>query len=242
MPRIQQHKTDTGYTYKGHTIHATRGLHEYAMEKLLAIYPSGGKHVLDIGCGSGAFTQRLHDHGFTTTSTDIDLSAFALNSEAHQLDLNANFHTVLGTQRYEVIVALEVIEHLENPLDFLRKIKQLMDHDSLLIVSFPNIYLHYAIRTFVEQGSFVNWDAFQYWSTGHQTILTDWLFEQHIKKTGLEVKEKYFCAPVEFPLPILKRLVYQLFFLLMRLLTPQISKAARLSDAIVFVVARPSCY
>lgn len=240
MSTDQTHKVQTGYYYKGHTIHATRGLHERAMEMLLAIYPAGGKHVLDMGCGSGAFTQRLHDHGFTTTSADIDLGTFALNSEAHQLDLNGDFHTTLGTQRYEVIVALEVIEHLENPLDFLRKVKGLMDQNSLLVISFPNAYLHYAVKAFVSGGTFANWDVYQYWNSGHQTIMTDWLFEQHLKKVGLAVREKQFCAPVEFPRPMLKRLIYQLSFLILRLLSPRISAAARLSDALVFVVGQPT--
>ena len=232
----QQHKTETEYNYKGSMIHASEGLHEVAIGILNAEHPSGGKHVLDLGCGSGAFTKRLCDNNFSTTSVDILLDSFNLNTVALEIDLNSNFSETLSVKHYDAIVALELIEHLENPLGFLRQLKSLTSDDTILIISFPNIYLHYAIKSFIYNGTFVNWNIHQYWHTGHQTIMTDWLFEQHLKKVGLAVSDKLFCAPVEFPSVWYKKIYNKLFFLLVKVISPSISKQARLSDVVLYKI------
>lgn len=178
----QQHTTETVYKYDGITIHAARGLHEYAID-VIHDNCKGNGHVLDLGSGSGAFTKRLQNHGFTTTSVDLTLDTFALSSESYKLDFNTDFAAPLAGKSYDAIVALEVIEHLENPLHFLRQLKLIAGHETVIFVSFPNLYLYLSLVTFYKHGTFGNWSPFLYWETGHQTVIPDWLFEEHLKKT-----------------------------------------------------------
>ena len=229
----QQHKPETACNYDGITIHAAPGLHEYAMDVILDNCPGKG-HVLDLGSGSGAFTKRLQNHGFITTSVDLSLDTFALGSESYELDFNTDFAATLAGKSYDAIVALEVIEHLENPLQFLRQLKLIAGPETIILVSFPNLYLYYSIVTFYRHGTFGNWNPFLYWETGHQTVMPDWLFEAHLKKVGLSLEKKCFCAFVDFPPKPMKFVLHKVFFNLVCLLNKNISPEARMSEVVLF--------
>lgn len=232
----QKHKSETTYSYEGVPIHAAKGLHECAIDVIQNHCQGKGK-VLDLGCGSGAFSKRLQTTGFVTTSADLSLDTFALNSECCEIDLNSNFSERFVNQNYDVIVALEVIEHLENPLHFLRQLKLIANDGTIILVSFPNIYLYSSVYTFFKNGSFANWSPFLYWETGHQTILTDWLFEEHLKKTGLVLEEKYFCASFEPPPGhFVKGLLHKLFYKLVCLFNKKISPEARKNEVVFFLI------
>ena len=84
--REQLHRTETDYNYKGRSIHASVGLHETSMEKINEDEMSDTKHILELGCGSGAFSQRLLDHGYFTTSVDLNLDNFSVETEALEVD------------------------------------------------------------------------------------------------------------------------------------------------------------
>lgn len=231
----QQHKTETDYNYAGITIHAASGLHEFAMDVVLSTcLPKA--HILDLACGSGAFTKRLQDHGFRTTSVDLSLDTFKLGSESYELDFNADFSGRVAKEKYDAIVALEVIEHLENPLHFLRQLKQIAGPRTPIFISFPNIYLYSSLHSFYMNGTFGNWSPFLYWETGHQTLLPDWLFEEHLKKTGFFMEEKHFCAPVVFPKELKSFILHKIFFKLVCLFNRKISPTARKAEAVLFVI------
>lgn len=233
----QQHKTETDYNYAGITIHATSGLHEFAMDVVLKTCPPKA-HILDLGCGSGAFTKRLQDHGFRTTSVDLSLETFKLDSDHYELDFNADFAGRLLGRKYDAIVALEVIEHLENPLHFLRQLKQLAAPETPIVVSFPNMYLYWSLHAFYMNGTFANWSPFLYWETGHQSLMTDWLFEEHLKKAGFILEHKHYCAPIVFPTGLISLILHKVFFTLVCLFNRRISPVARRSEAVLFVIRK----
>lgn len=226
---------ETGNNYKGLTIHATTGVHKFAMQRILELCKGEKGHVLDLGCGSGAFSQRFIDYGFKTTSVDISADKLSINTEHFSLDLNRDFVEHLSHRKYDFIVALEIIEHLENSFHFLRQIRKLASPHTVIFVSFPNIHMWQAIRSFINDGTFINWNVDQYWNTKHHTLMTDWLFEQHLKKTGLKSVSKYFPSPLELP-KNWKYPFHKLFFETVCLLSHKIPRDIRMSDAVLFEV------
>ena len=232
---MNKHKTHTDNYYKNLNIQATSGVHNFTMDRILELNNGEKKHILDLACGTGAFTQRSLDNGFKTTSVDIYSDKLPIDTEYFMLDLNNNFSEHLAHNKYDFIVALEIIEHLENPFHFLRQIKEIATPQTVIFISFPNIHLWQATRTFITEGTFVNWNVDQYWNTKHQTILTDWLFEQHLKKTGLKLVNKYFPSPVDIPKTKMY-LFHKLYFELICLLSLRISKNIRMSDNALFEI------
>ena len=231
----QKHKSETTYSCEGVPIHAAKGLHERAAEVILNRRQGKG-NVLDLGCGSGAFSKRLQTIGFTTTSVDLSLDTFSLNSESCEVDFNSEFSERFAQKNYDAIVALEVIEHLENPLHFLRQLKRIANSETIILVSFPNMYLYSSVYSFYKNGTFGNWTPSLYWETGHQTILTDWLFEEHLKKTGFVLEEKFFCAPFTPPPGhFVKSLLHKVFYNLVCFFNNKISPQARKSEVVLFL-------
>jgi SAM-dependent methyltransferase len=230
----QQHKTETEYKYQGITIHAAPGLHEYALELVRKNCKKNGL-ILDLGCGSGAFTKRLQDHGFRTSSVDLSLDTFVPDTESCELDLNTEFSGRFSSTAFDAIVALEVIEHLENPLQFLRQLKQLAGPETPVFISFPNMNMYLSLVFFFREGTFGDWSPFLYWETGHQTVMPVWLFEEHLKKTGLIPVEKHFCAPL--PLPrTWRRLLHLAFIELACMCNRKISRQERENEAVLFLI------
>lgn len=231
----QKHKGETSYNYRGIAIHAAEGLHEYAIDVVRSSCSRSGT-VLDLGCGSGAFSKRLQDSGFKTVSVDLSLDSVPLESEKHEIDLNSDFAEGLAGRHYDAIVALEVIEHLENPLHFLRQLKRLADADTTIVISFPNIHLYVSLFYFFRNGTFGNWTPSLYWETGHQTIIPDWLFEEHLAKTGFEFKAKHFCAFFKPPVGGIKRCFHKTFFNLVCLLDWVVSRRARAHQIVLYSI------
>jgi len=195
MKNTQIHYTETsGALYKGIPIYTEPGTHEAVFEIFSAIIPCG--RVLELGCGAGAFSRRLADQGYDVLSSDINVENYRGGADFKQVDLNTKFSEAFASDKFASILAIEVLEHLENPLHFLRESARLLDQKNSLWVSFPNIYIFSAIQHFVRKGEFAHWSQQQYWGTGHQTILTDWLFRAHCEKCGLTVKRQFYINPV----------------------------------------------
>lgn len=99
-----------------------------------------GFHILDFGCGQGAFSQRLVDAGMTVDVCDLDIAQVKADvTRKYQLDLNtADIRTSISGE-YDVIIAMEIIEHLQNPWKYLSDCKSLLKNDGLIVLSTPNI-------------------------------------------------------------------------------------------------------
>jgi 2-polyprenyl-3-methyl-5-hydroxy-6-metoxy-1,4-benzoquinol methylase len=234
----QIHRASSGRTYKGVPVHAAPGLHESVIEKINASDVSG-KKVLELGCGSGALTLRLSDNDFQVRAVDLTLDGFQPQAESLAMDLNTNFSETLGEREYDLIVAVELLEHLENPHHFLRQVASMMSSDTRLWLSFPNLHLYLSTWKFLADTSFISWNVQQYWETGHQTVLPGWLFEQHLKKAGLVMEEKFFVAPVDLkeahPNPV-KRLISRAVLALIRMVTPNVTQSQRLANCVLYKV------
>lgn len=233
----QIHRATSGRTYKGIPVHAAPGLHESVMEGIQASETTVGKQVLELGCGSGALTRRLFDNEFVIRAVDLTLDEYQAEAEAQAMDLNENFADQLCDRDYDLIVAVELLEHLENPHHFLRQVTKLMSPNTHLWLSFPNMYLYLNTWKFLWDTSFISWNVQQYWETGHQTLLPGWLFEQHLKKAGLAVEDKVFVAPMDLRLAhpnLFKRLLSRAVLGVIRLLTPDVPRHQRLANCVLY--------
>lgn len=103
--------------------------------------------ILDVGCGSGWFIHELHQLGFTN-SIGIDP---ALKKETSQPPLNKKTIFDLN-QPFDLITFHHSFEHLENPVEVLKKAASLLAPEGLCVIRIPNIE-SWSFRFFKEHWS-----------------------------------------------------------------------------------------
>jgi SAM-dependent methyltransferase len=162
-----------------------------AVERLVsARFPAQERasvRVLDLAAGHGALTLRLRDLGFR------DLTAFELEAEKfvpdgvvlEQVDLNTRFSE--GRGQYGLVVAVEIVEHLENPFQFLREIAALLGPDGTLLLSTPNIESAVGRVQFLLSGRFRWFDDLAFREYGHIMPISTWQLHKILDAAGLEV-------------------------------------------------------
>ena len=107
-----------------------------------AFAPLGQGRLLDIGCGTGDYLLAMSRRGWQCFGCDI--SEAALNA-AHQKIPQATFFPgsfeALDLQKgsFEAITFWHTLEHLSNPLNTLRRARELLVPGGRLVVAVPNI-------------------------------------------------------------------------------------------------------
>ena len=91
-----------------------------------SLRPFDGLSLLDIGCGGGLVAEPMSRLGFAVTGIDADARAIAVaraHAEATGLSIDyrvASAESMAGTgQRFDAVLALEIIEHVADPAAFL---------------------------------------------------------------------------------------------------------------------------
>lgn len=99
-----------------------------------------GKRWLDLGCGRGTFAYLLFSCGIDVTGVDdFDPELKKDNSWKYfQSDLSKG-HFLFQDSSFDVVSALEIIEHIIDTDRFLDEIHRVLSRDGLLVISTPNI-------------------------------------------------------------------------------------------------------
>jgi len=105
----------------------------------------GPVRLLDIGCGAGLAAEALAGLGHDVLGLDAAADAIAAaNAHAAGQDMSLSYRVGAAEDlaaegaRFPVITALEVIEHVADPAEFLRLLAQLIEPSGLLFISTLN--------------------------------------------------------------------------------------------------------
>lgn len=124
--------------YDSHPAYGTALTGEDVDRIVLGFNLSLGEKILDLGCGDGRFSQYLASKGKSVKA--VDYSSVRINNGKRIYDLPefvlSDIHTFLdtNTERFDTIIMLDVLEHLENPTEVINKCRQI---SSQVIASCP---------------------------------------------------------------------------------------------------------
>jgi cyclopropane fatty-acyl-phospholipid synthase-like methyltransferase len=143
--------------YKAIRIMADTGLHDQLATIVDGILVKGSR-ILDFGAGEGALSQRLCDMGYQVYSVDIDQEKFKARTEFVRLNFdNAEDISLFVREHwesFELVLGIEVIEHLENPWQFIRDLRNLVKKGGWILISTPNITSWFSRVNFFFRGRF----------------------------------------------------------------------------------------
>lgn len=95
--------------------------------------------LLDVGCGSGAYLQRMRNAGWHVMGTEPDPKAAARLRDRLQFPVFSSLDEVEShAERFDLITLSHVIEHVPDPLATLRQLAGLLAPGGRLILTTPN--------------------------------------------------------------------------------------------------------
>ncbi len=174
--------------YRDLPIYAYEDIHLMAAEVARTYFVPGGK-VLDLGAGAGALSLRLADAGFRVTAFDYAVDNFRLHGEIPFTcaDLNSDFASDLAAQSADAVVAVEIVEHLENPRHLVRQALRALRPGGYLLMTTPNVDSCFSLLSQLRYGHPDLFDDKCYRSDGHITPVSAWLMRHAVAEAGMEI-------------------------------------------------------
>lgn len=132
-------------------------------QKLLSILKDQvkNKKVLELGCSTGYFGAILKSFGANVVGVDISDEAISqakkVLNKALTLDLNKDPLPFFANE-FDFVIASEVIEHLFEPVDLLKKVSKIIKNDGKFILTTPN-FLYWGNRVKFLIGDFKYQDS-----------------------------------------------------------------------------------
>jgi len=181
--------------YNGIKVLAAHGLHSDVF-KILIPFLKKDMHILDFGCGQGAFSQRLIDAGMIVDGCDIDTVQIKANvNRKITLDLNKELDPGVFSEKYDVLIALEILEHLKNPWKYLNDCRSLIKEDGIIVLSTPNISNFVSRLRFFMRGTLVAFEVSDL-VHGHITPLSFIQIENMVNQLGMKILKKGFAGSI----------------------------------------------
>ncbi|TML11324.1 MAG: methyltransferase domain-containing protein [Actinobacteria bacterium] len=126
--------------------------------KIVSLVPPA-THVLEFGCATGYMTEVLKTRlGCTVVGIEIDRDAAALAEQHAERVIVGDAETIdyaaeLAGEEFDVVLFADVLEHLKEPDDVLRRVRPFVAENGVVIASVPNI-AHASVRLALLGGEF----------------------------------------------------------------------------------------
>jgi 2-polyprenyl-3-methyl-5-hydroxy-6-metoxy-1,4-benzoquinol methylase len=99
-----------------------------------------GCRLLEIGVGSGSFLQAARNRGFEVTGCDLSLSICKHVTLTHGIIMHCGPLCGLeGESCFDVVVMNHVLEHVNNPVTFLKDVLRLLAPGGVVHIAVPNM-------------------------------------------------------------------------------------------------------
>jgi len=122
----------------------------FASLRKLVLKELKGHSVLDLGCGTGHLTKELLKRNYDVTAIDIEKEMvelareFCKKKDIKVMGVEDIKH--LGKERFDNVFCLDVIEHVKDDINALKKINYVLKPGGRAIITVPSIKLLYGKR------------------------------------------------------------------------------------------------
>ena len=103
----------------------------------LIVHLVEGKHVFDVGCGSGRLSKMLLDKGFTVLAIDTDPKAVEIAKKKGITAFVSDINDWIGGDKFDCVILGDVLEHIQNDTATMRKIYGMLMPNGCVVVNVP---------------------------------------------------------------------------------------------------------
>lgn len=147
-------------------------------------------HVLDVGCGDGNFIHFCATQGAEVTFVDVDAAKIEEAVARLQGTAARGIHPVVSdasplpmpANHFDKVVAMEVMEHVDHPADFLAELVRVGKPGALYLLSVPDITSETVQRTVAP--------AMYFEKPNHINIFSGEEFAQLVRDSGLIIEKQ----------------------------------------------------
>ncbi len=141
--------------------------------------------ILDFGAGKGTLLQSLQTLGIINLwGADLLSDPSGGRFEWRKEDLNS-FPFESLKNKFDWILCIEVIEHLENPRQILRGISEMLKPGGKLLLTTPNVESYRSLLSFIFRGHFIDFLDSSYPAHITPMVLMD--MKRILQECGLEL-------------------------------------------------------
>jgi 2-polyprenyl-3-methyl-5-hydroxy-6-metoxy-1,4-benzoquinol methylase len=137
-----------------------------------------GRTILDVGCGKGEFIEVAINNGWTCHGTELDDYAVELCRQKGIQIFQGSLREYQPKQLLDVITSFEVIEHINNPDEELRKIHALLKPGGLFYFTTPNFN---SLSRYLLKGK---WNVIEY--PEHLSYFTSRVIDKKLHEIGFK--------------------------------------------------------
>ena len=130
--------------------------YEVVRSLLNAEYQKGNKKLLELGTSSGDLAYQLKNDGFDVVGTGLELDSkkFKYHDTIKFITADLDKEFPFEKASFDIIIGLEITEHLENVQGFVRMLSYTLRDNGVLILSTPNILNILSRLRFLFEGSY----------------------------------------------------------------------------------------
>jgi len=172
----------------------TLGISDPAIYQMVADLIKGrnltGNVLVDVGCGEGQLWPHVRERFGKYVGVDcIRYDDFPASGEFHLANLDTG-QKDLPDNYADVVVAVETIEHLENPWAFMRELVRVAKPGASVIVTTPNQLSFLSLLTLIVKKRFASFQDVHY--PAHLTALLEIDLKRMAAAAGLSEVEIHF--------------------------------------------------
>jgi len=132
----------------------------------LSRYGIAGQSLIDVGCGSQPFKQIIEGLGLKYLSHDFQDYKYSAKTEyglhndespAGKVDFVCDLYDLETSNRFDVVLCTEVLEHLPDPARAFSKLVELVKPNGVIILTFPGLSWTHQAPYFFSSGLSPYW-------------------------------------------------------------------------------------
>ncbi len=126
-----------------------RQYYQYERKDLLALVPPSAKKILEIGCGEANFGKAIKERNPDVEYTGVEMDKASAQIARQRINkvIEGNIDILnlpFDNKYFDCIITLDLLEHLADPWQTIKKLRPLLDDHGVWVVSIPNVR-HYRV-------------------------------------------------------------------------------------------------